>query len=182
MDFQRKKNDYSNIRINGEIRYPDARVIYKENANETSENDFNKVMKVADAIRFAESIGLDLIEINPCAKPPVLKIYDYQKYVWEQKQIEKKKKKGGPDMKEIQLTVNISKHDMETKARHALEFIEKGHKVKVVLSIKGRELSRRDESSTSIYRFLGMMGDEISYDCAPKDEGNKVIAILKKKK
>ena len=179
-NFQKKET--FNVCANDEIRYYEARVIYKENNNSESENDFNKVMKVTDAKKFAEKVGLDLIEINSKANPPILKVYDYTKYIWELKQAEKKKKKNGVDTKEIQLSVNISKHDMETKAKHAKGFIVKGEKVRVVLTMRGRELGRREESSKSFYEFLAMMGDEISYDSAPRDEGNKVIAILKKKK
>lgn len=179
-NFQ-KKETFS-VRANDEILYDEARVIYKESNNSESDNDFNKVMKVSEAKKIADSLGLDLIEINSSAKPPILKIYDYTKYIWELKQIEKKKKKNGVDTKEIQLSVNISKHDIETKVKHAKEFIAKGEKVRLVLTMRGRELSRREESSKSFYVFLGMMGDEIGYDSAPRNEGNKIIAILKKKK
>jgi translation initiation factor IF-3 len=179
-NFQKKET--LSFRVNDEIRCYDARVIYKEHNDAVSENDFNKIMKVSDARHIAETLGLDLIEINANTNPPILKIYDYKKYLWEMKQIEKKKKKNVIDVKEIQLSVNISPHDMETKAKHAKEFIAKGHKVRVVLTMRGRELTRRDESSKSFYEFLEMMGDDISYDSAPKNEGNKLITILKKKK
>lgn len=179
-NFQKKEN--FRVRANEEIRYDEARVIYKESNNEESENDFNKVMKVSDAKLFAEKVGRDLIEINGNAKPPILKIYDYTKYIWEMKQIEKKKKKNAVETKEIQLSVNISKHDMETKAKRGREFIAKGDKVKVVLTMRGRELTRREESSKSFYEFLEMMGEGLSFDSAPRNEGNKLIAILKKKK
>lgn len=179
-NFQKKAT--FTVRANDDITYEEARVIYKEHNNADSENDFNKIMKVSEAKRIADEKGLDLIEINSSAKPPILKIYEYSKYVWEQKQIEKKKKKNVTDTKEIQMSVNISKHDMETKVKHAKEFIAKGDKVRIVLIMRGRELSRREESSKSFYEFLSLMGDGIAYDCAPKDEGNKVIAILRKKK
>lgn len=179
--FLKKKNNF-NIRVNEDITYEEARVIYKKNDKLADENDFNKIMKVKDAKSFAESKGLDVIEVNPKANPPILKIYDYTKYIWELKQIEKKKKKNVVDTKEIQLSTNISKHDMETKAKHAQEFISKGEKVRVVLIMKGRELSRRDISSKSFYEFLSMFGEEVLYESAPRDEGNKIIAVLKKKK
>ena len=179
-NFQKKET--LSVRVNDDIRYYEARVIYKEYSDKDGENDFNKIMKVSDARRFAEKIGLDLIEINGKTTPPIIKIYDYKKYLWELKQAEKKKKKNTVDVKEIQLSVNISTHDLEIKAKHAKEFIAKGHKVRVVLTMRGRELTRREESSKSFYEFLGMMGDDISYDSAPKSDGNKVITILKKKK
>ena len=177
-----QKTETFSVRINDEINYDEARVIYKEKNGEDGENDFNEVMKVSKAKKIAETKCLDLIEINAKANPPILKIYDYTKYIWELKQIEKKKKKNSVDIKEIQLSVNISKHDMETKAKHAKEFLAKGEKVRLVLTMRGRELSRREESSKSFYEFLELMGEDISYDSAPKNEGNKVIAILKKKK
>lgn len=179
-NFQKKDNFY--VRANDDITYYEARVIYKQTNGEETEGDFNKIMKVSDAKRIANNLGLDLIEINGKTMPPIVKIYDYTKYIWELKQAEKKKKKNTSVVKEIQLSVNISKHDMETKAKHAQEFIAKGDKVKVVLTMKGRELSRRDASSKSFYEFLGMMGEDVSYDSAPRNEGNKIITILKKKK
>jgi translation initiation factor IF-3 len=178
--FQKKEN--FNIRVNDDIRYYEARVIYKEHNDSVSDNDFNKIMRVADARRFAEAKGLDLIEINGKSTPPIIKVYDYTKYLWELKQAEKKKKKNIVDTKEIQLSVNISTHDIEIKAKRAKEFIEKGDNVRVVLTMRGRELTRREESSRSFYEFLGMMGDNISYISAPRDEGNKVITTFKKKK
>lgn len=175
----KKKSD---LRVNEEITYFEARVIYKEKNDETSENDFNKIMKVRDAKRVANSLGLDLIEINGSSSPPVLKIYDYKKYLYEQKQVEKKNKKHNVSVKEIQLSANISVHDLETKVKQGKKFIEKGERVKLVLTMRGRELSRREESSKSFYEFLDYMGDDISYEVTPRNDGNKVIAVIKKKK
>lgn len=179
-NFQ-KKDEYS-FRINDEITYNEARVIYKEKHDEDSPNDFNKVMLVSQAKKIAYNYGLDLIEINRNAKPPILKIYEYSKYVWELKQADKKKRANVVNTKEVQLSANISTHDMETKVKQAKKFIEKGERVKLVLTMKGRELSRRDESSKSFYEFLNLMGDLISYETAPTNEGNKLITVLKRKK
>lgn len=176
-----KKDNFS-ARVNDEIKYYEARVIYKEHNSENGENDFNKIMKIYEAKQFAENLGLDVIEINSNTTPPIVKIDDYQRHVWEMKQNAKKKNSNVVETKEVQLSVNISKHDMEIKAKHAMEFLEKGKKVRVVLMMKGRELSRREESSKSFYEFLGMLGENISYDNAPKNEGNKLITILKRKK
>ena len=107
---------------------------------------------------------------------------NYTKYIWELKKKKKKKKKNIVDTKEIQLSVNISKHDMEIKAKHAKEFLSKGEKVRIVLIMRGRELSRREESSKSFYEFLSLMGDEVSYDFSPRNEGNKIVTVLKRKK
>ena len=176
-----QKKETFKVRVNDDIRYETARVIYKEKNDSVSEKDFNRVMSVYEAKKIADRLDLDLIEINGRSTPPILKIYDYTKYVWEMKQFEKKKRKNTVETKEIQLSVNISLHDMETKAKHAKEFIEKGDKVRVVLTMKGRELTRREESSKSFYQFLELIGDKVSYDLAPKNEGNKLITIIKKK-
>lgn len=179
--FVQRKDEFR-IRKNDEINYFEARVIYKESKDSSSENDFNKVMKVSDAKKLAYGKGLDLIEINGKVNPPILKIYDYTKYIWELKQAEKKKKKNAVDTKEIQLSVNISSHDLQTKVNHAKEFIRKGNKVRVILTMKGRELTRKEESSRSFYEFLNMMGEDISYETSPKSDGNKIMTIIKKKK
>ena len=178
----KQKDEKFSARVNDEIKYYEARVIYKERNSEDGTNDFNKVMRVSDAKKFAESIGLDLIEINGKTTPQILRIDDYQKYSWEQKQNAKKNKNHAIETKEIQLSVSISKHDMETKAKHAVTFLEKGKQVRVVLTMRGRELSRREESSRSFYEFLVLLGDNISYVSSPKYEGNKLIVIVKRKK
>lgn len=176
-----QKNVKPKVRVNDDIRYETARVIYKEKNDSVSENDFNKVMSVYKAKKIADDLDLDLIEINGHASPPILKIYDYTKYIWEQKQNEKQKRKNMTETKEVQLSVNISMHDMETKAKHAIEFINKGNNVRIVLTMRGRELTRREESSRSFYQFLELLGEGVSYVMAPKGEGNKLITIIKKK-
>ena len=86
-------------------------------------------------------------------------------------------------MKEIQLSVNISLHDLEIKAKKAKDFLKDGDKVKVVLTMKGRELTRREESKKSFYQFLEMMLDSgiAAFDSAPRDEEKKCYVIFKKK-
>ena len=71
---------------------------------------------------------------------------------------------------------------METKAKHAKEFLSKGEKVRVILIMRGRELTRREESSKSFYEFLSIMGDDISYDFPPRNEENKIVTVLRRKK
>jgi translation initiation factor IF-3 len=84
-------------------------------------------------------------------------------------------------LKEIQLSVNIAKHDLETKVNNAKKFIEDGSRVRVILSMKGRELSRREDNKKSILEFIVMMDEVATPESAPKDEGNKTTVILKKK-
>lgn len=180
---QKKNNGLIEPRINHEIKgVTEVRLIYKEHKDSVSERDFNKVVPWREAIRLANEKGLDLIEINGKTKPIIVKLEDYSKYLYELKKQLKQKKKTTA-LKEIQLSVNISLHDLEIKAKKAKEFLEDGDKVKVVLTMKGRELTRRESSKKSFYQFLTIMIDSgiASFDSAPRDEEKKCYVILKKK-
>jgi translation initiation factor IF-3 len=93
----------------------------------------------------------------------------------------KKNKQNAKPLKEIQLSVNIASHDLQTKVNNAKKFIEDGSKVRVILSMKGRELNRREENKRSILEFIVMMDDVAIPESAPRDEGNKTVVILKKR-
>jgi translation initiation factor IF-3 len=173
-----KKEEIKEPRINDEIRGNyDVRVIFTNEDGETE----NKVMPLWKAKNLAGHLELDLIEINPNATPPVCKISDYSKYLYELKKQAKAKKQNRTEVKEISLSVGISMHDLEIKAKKAKEFIEKGDKVKVSLLMKRRELERRELSKKSILEFIVLMNDVATPESLPKDEGNKCIVILKKK-
>ena len=162
-------------RINDEIRnYDSVRII--------GENVESQVMSLFNAKKLAEKMELDLIEINPKANPPIMKIGNYEKLIYEMKKNAKKNKQKVSELKEIQLSVNIAQHDLETKAKKATEFLNGGHKVKVILTMKGRELTRREENKRSILEFIVMLEDVASCESNLKDEGNKTVVILKKKK
>ena len=100
----------------------------------------------------------------------------------ELKKIAKKTKQNAKPLKEIQLSVNIATHDLQTKANNARRFIEEGCRVRVTLSMKGRELMRRDENKKSILEFIVMLEDVAVPESAPIDEANKTVVTLKKKK
>ena len=139
-------------------------------------------MTLSAAKNLADSIGLDIIEINPSQKPPILRIANYDKWLYNEKKKEKENKQSKVELKEIQLSPNISKHDLEIKARKAIEFVTNGNKVKVVLSMRGRELSRREESKKCLYEFILMVQDVAVPESMPRDDGSRSIVILKKKK
>ena len=102
-------------------------------------------------------------------------MYEFKKSAKKAKQNQTK------PLKEIQLSANIAKHDIETKGNKAKEFIADGSKVKVVLTLKGREMTRRDENKKSLLEFIEYMSDVSVPEAMPRDEGNKTIVILKKK-
>ena len=179
-----KKTNLKEPRINNEIvGYSEVRLIYKENKEGASENDFNKVVSWDEAIRMSRKTGLDLIEINSKTNPIIVKLEDYSKYLYNLKKQLKQKNKNTNTLKEIQLSANISLHDLQIKVDKALEFIEDGDKVKVVLTLRGRELTRRDESKKSFLQFIDKMMDSgvVSFDSVPHDEDKKSIVIFKKK-
>lgn len=178
------KNNRVTYKINQDIvGYPSVRLIYKEHSSEDSPNDFNKVVSLGEARAISDKMGLDLIEINNRAIPPIIRLCDYSKFIWEQKKKEKAKAKTNNNnvVKEIQLRANIADNDLETKAKAAMKFMESGFKVKIVLTLRGREMTRKDYSKESFYRFLSMVGENAVYDLKPKDEGNKTYAIIRKK-
>lgn len=173
----KNKNKIIEPRVNDEIRgYDTARVIYSD-----TENGFNKIMTLKEIFAFANSVELDVIEINNKTSPPIIKIADYSKYLFDLKKSLKNRNKNTTTLKEVQLSTNISDHDLATKENKAREFIRKGDKVKVVLTMRGRELTRRDISKRSIYQFLDNISDVAVPESLPRDEGNKCIVIIKKK-
>ena len=180
----KNKKDLVEPRINYEITgQKEVRLIYKEHKDSVSENDFNKVVSWGEAVALSKKMGLDLIEINSKATPIIVKLEDYSKYLYELKKAAKQRNKKTISLKEIQLTANISLHDLEIKVKKAKEFIEDGDKVKVVLTLKGRELLRREESKKNFYIFIEKMIDSgiASFDCAPRDEDKKSYVIFKKR-
>lgn len=172
-----KRGNEPQHRINGEIFIqgsPMVRLISPDGTNE--------ICHISEARKKAEKLELDLIEINKTSSPPVLKIADYQKMLYEIKKNAKKQLHGSKPVKEIQLSVSIAENDMKTKANNARRFIADGSKVKVVLSMKGREKQRREDNKKSIYQFIEMLSDVAVPETMPKDEGDsKTIVILKKK-
>ena len=172
-----KKGNTPSYRINNEIFIegsPMVRLITPDGSNE--------VVHISKAKDLAGEMELDLIEINPNGNPPVVKIADYSKMLYELKKSAKKQQHNSKALKEIQLSVSIADNDMQTKANNAAKFLQAGSKVKVVLLMKGREKARREENKKSIYKFITMLEDVAIPESIPKDEGdNKTIVILKKK-
>lgn len=161
-------------RINDEIRGVDTVRIIGEGVE-------SYVVSIREARKISYESKLDLVEVNANSNPPIVKIVNYSKYLFELKKALKNKNKNNCVLKEIQLSTNISSNDLNTKAKKAKEFIEDGHKVKVVLTMRGRELGRREESKKSILTFIVQMDDVAIPESLPRDEGNKCTVILKKK-
>ena len=141
----------------------------------------SKVVSLDEAKAIANSKELDLVEINGRIEIPILRICEYSKLLYEMKKNAKKQKQNVSQVKEIQLSVNIAQHDLETKAKQAINFIKHGDKVKVTLMMRGREMARREQNKKSILSFIDLVQDNAVVE-SMKDEGNKTIVILKKNK
>jgi translation initiation factor IF-3 len=137
------------------------------------------VMKIQDALRAAQQLGLDLVEVAPQAQPPVCRIVDFGKFKYEQAKHDKDKKHTtAGKVKEIKFRVNIGAHDYETKLRHAEEFLDKGNKVRVLLQFRGREMAHKELGVA----LLGRVRDDLStmgiVEMPPKAMGKSVIMTL----
>ena len=172
---KQKKNDFSSkFRVNDEIRF-------NGNVRIVGNDIESRIVPMQEARRIASDMDLDLVEIQGNLETPIIRICNYEKMVYELKKSAKKSKQAVKPLKEIQLSVNIAKHDLETKANNARKFIEDGSRVRVILSMKGRELSRREENKKSILEFVILLEDVAVPEATPRDEGNKTVVILKRK-
>ena len=171
---QLKNTPRIEYRINDEIDFYGQVRVVGENAN-------NEVMSIDKARKLAESLDLDLVEINSRVTPPIMKVCNYEKMVYELKKTLKKNRQQAKPPKEIQLSVNIAENDLKTKENQARKFIEDGFKVKVILIMKGRELSRRMENKKTIFKFIADLEDAAAAESLPKDEGTRTIVFLKRK-
>jgi translation initiation factor IF-3 len=137
------------------------------------------VMKIQDALRKAQELGLDLVEVAATADPPVCRIVDFGKFKYElAKQDKDKKHNAASRMKEIKFRVNIDDHDYETKLRHAEEFLDKNHRVRVLLQFRGREMAHQEigmELMAKIKRDLSQMAQ---VEQEPKMQGRSVLMTL----
>lgn len=140
------------------------------------------VKPIKDALTLASYAGFDLVLMNPGGKPPVCKIMDYNRYKYEnkkkQKENLKKQREANLDMKEFKLSVTIDVHDFNTKLKNARKYLEKGHKVKVSLRFKGREITHSNLGRDVLMRFADECNDIASIETKPKIDGRIMAMIL----
>lgn len=137
------------------------------------------VMKVQDALRKAHELGLDLVEVAATAEPPVCRIVDFGKFKYEQAKHDKDKKHSAASkMKEIKFRVNIDQHDYATKMRHAEEFLDKGHKVRVLLQFRGREMAHKELGMQLMEKIKLDLVQMASVEQEPKLQGRSVLMTL----
>ena len=132
----------------------------------------------------AEELGLDLVEISPSANPPVCKIMDYRKFLYEQKKKQKeiKAKTAKVVVKEIRLGPNIDDHDFSFKLKHAIKFLQDGAKVKVEVFFKGRSIVYKDKGEYVLLKFAQELEEYGKVERLPKLMGKRMIMIMTPKK
>ena len=140
------------------------------------------VKPIKDALTLASYAGFDLVLMNPGGKPPVCKIMDYNRYKYEnkkkQKENLKKQREANLEMKEFKLSVTIDVHDFNTKLKNARKYLEKGHKVKVSLRFKGREITHSNLGRDVLMKFADACEDIASIETRPKIDGRIMSMIL----
>ncbi len=138
------------------------------------------VLDTFDAIRKAEDFGLDLVEVQPNADPPVCKILDYGKFKYEaQKRAnEARKKQKIIEVKEIKLRPNIDEHDYQVKMRNVQKFLNSGDKVKVTLRFRGREMAHQELGANVLTRVREETDEFAKVEAMPKMEGRQMIMVL----
>jgi len=163
-------------KTNGEVRFPQVRV--------TGEIGQGQIMSSYEASKLAEDNEKDLILISENATPPVVRIEDYGKFLYELEKREKESRKNQKktELKEISLSVTIADHDLGVKSKKALEFLEDGNKVKLTLLLKGRQHNMAQQGQVVMLRFATLVEEVGVPEAMPKLEGSKWNMILKPKK
>lgn len=138
------------------------------------------IMDLDSAKKYAYDRDLDIVLIAPQAKPPVCRAMDYGKYRYEQdkKEREAKKKQQIVELKEVQLSCRIDKHDFDTKAGRAKKFLDSGNKVRVSLRFKGREIAHPEIGEEMLERFAEAVSESGSVEKKPKLEGRQMIMFI----
>ncbi|WP_330571390.1 translation initiation factor IF-3 [Serpentinicella alkaliphila] len=159
--------------MNEEIRDKEVRLV-------DTEGEQLGIMSAKEAQKLANAKNLDLVKIAPKANPPVCKIMDYGKYKYElaKKEKEAKKNQKVTVVKEVRLSANIEKHDLEVKANQAVKFLKNGDKVKVTLRFRGRELSNINLNKAVIDEFKELLIEYSTVEKEAKLEGKQMIMVL----
>ncbi len=194
MSIKRRKNnnkrqdDLKNkFRINERIRVPEIRLV-GDNLDEVSTVAGYKVTPDIYipklALHWANELELDLVEISPKANPPVCKIIDYSKFIYQQKKKQKelKDKTSKTVIKEIRFGPNTDDHDFNFKLNHAKKFLEEGNKVKAFVFFRGRTIVFKDRGELLLLRFIKELADYGVVENLPKLEGKKMNVIIMPKK
>ncbi|HPG12749.1 MAG TPA: translation initiation factor IF-3 [Chitinophagaceae bacterium] len=159
-------------RINNFIRSPQVRLV--------GDNIETGIYDTGEALKIAKDQGLDLVEISPNVDPPVCKIIDYNKFLYDKKKKEKemKAKSKVSEVKEIRFTPNTDDHDFDFKAKHAEGFLKDGNKVKAYVQFKGRAIQFQDRGQLLLLKFAERLAEVGVLENMPKMEGRRMLAMF----
>ncbi|HUG39061.1 MAG TPA: translation initiation factor IF-3 [Longimicrobiales bacterium] len=165
------------VRINRQIRISPVRVI-------GDDGEQLGIMPVEQALEAAESKGLDLVEVAPNSRPPVVRIMDYGKFKYEaaRKARQAKKKQHNVHLKEVKFRPGIEEHDLEFKLRHARRFLEEGNKVKATMMFRGRQVTHPELGRQVLSRVAGELEDVGKVESSPVLEGRNMVMVLAPRK
>jgi translation initiation factor IF-3 len=163
--------------MNERIRAREVRVIDDEGSQVG-------IMPPFEALKMARSKNLDLVEISPTAQPPVCRIMDYGKFLYQQEKKEREAKKHQKiiTVKEVKFRINVDEHDYQTKKNHVVRFLEDGDKVKATIFFRGREMTRQSLGRQILERLIKDVDDKGIVEFRPRQEGNTLHLILAPKK
>ncbi|HRD56562.1 MAG TPA: translation initiation factor IF-3 [Ferruginibacter sp.] len=167
-----KKEQQQEHRTNHMIRVPEVRLV--------GENVTPGVFNTNDAMKIAQDQELDLVEISPGANPPVCRIIDYNKFLYEEKKKKKemKAKAKTSEVKEIRFTPNTDDHDFEFKVKHAEKFLKEGDKVKAHVQFKGRAIMFKDRGELLLLKFADALKEVGALEGMPKMEGKRMLVMF----
>lgn len=171
----KKDNLKDQYRVNGQIHVREVRVV---------SDGGSEVMPTRKALDLARQQELDLVEISPNAQPPVCRIIDYSKFLYQQKkrQKEMKQKQVKVEVKEIRFGPQTDDHDYQFKLKHAKEFLEEGNKVRAYVFFRGRSILFKDQGEVLLLRFANDLEEVAKVEQLPKLEGKKMFLFLAPKK
>ncbi len=170
---RQKENEH---RLNREITVPEVRLI--------GEGIEPGVYPIAEALRMAQEQEVDLVEVSPNAVPPVCRLIDYKKFLYEKKKKDKEQKAKAKqsEVKEIRFTPNTDDHDFDFKAKHAEKFLQDGNKVKCYVQFKGRAIMFQERGELLLLKFAERLAEVGALESMPKMEGRRMFAIFTPKK
>jgi len=167
-----RKEQQQEHRTNRMIRIPEVRLV--------GEGIEPGIYPTDKALAMAEAQGLDLVEISPNAAPPVCRIIDYKKFLYEKKRKEKEMKANSKqsEVKEIRFTPSTDEHDFDFKCKHAEKFLKEGDKVKAYVQFKGRAIMFKDRGELLLLKFAERLSEIGVLEGMPKMEGKRMLVIF----
>ena len=160
-------------RLNNKITAPQMRLV-------NDQGKYLGIFSIDEAFKMAHDGGLDLIEISPKEIPPVVKIMDFGKFLYDQKKKDKDAKKKKQGLKVLRISLRVGKHDLDVRKKQTLKFIEEGHKVKIEMMLRGREMAHMDLAKKIMDDFIKNLGQEVKIEQPLARQGNKFNLLISK--